>query len=66
MNNSVFGKTLENITNNKEMKLVKSWEKYVKYVMKPNLKRGYPFLDELGAVEMRKTEIKMKKLVYLG
>ena len=34
--------------------------------MKPNLKRGYPFLDELGAVEMRKTENKMKKLVYLG
>ena len=34
--------------------------------MKPNLKREYPFLDKLGAVEMRKTEIKMKKLVYLG
>ena len=46
MNNSVFGKTMENIRNHKEMKLVTSREKYKKYVIKPNFQNGYPFLKE--------------------
>ena len=43
MNNSVFGKTMENIRNHKDMKLVTSDKKYQKYVMKPNFKDGHPF-----------------------
>ena len=66
MNNSVFGKTMENIRNHKDMKLVTSDKKYLKYVMKPNLKDGFPFSKHLFAVEMGKTEIKMNKPVYLG
>ena len=66
MNNSVFGKTMENIRNHKDMKLVTSDKKYLKYVMKPNFKDGHPFSKYLFAVEMRKTEIKMSKSVYLG
>ena len=66
MNNSVFGKTMENIRNFKDMKLVTSEQKYQKYVMKPNFKDGYPFIKHLFSVEMRKTEIKMNKPVYLG
>ena len=65
MNNSVFGKTMENIRNHNDMKHVTSLEKYAKYVMKPNFKDGYPFSRELLAVEMGKTEIKMNKPVYL-
>ena len=34
--------------------------------MKPNFKDGHPFSKYLFAVEMGKTEIKMKKPVYLG
>ena len=66
INNSVFGKTMENIRNHKDMKLVTSDKKYLKYVMKPNFKDGFPFSKHLFAVEMGKTEIKMKKPVYLG
>ena len=66
MNNSVFGKTMENIRNHKDMKLVTSDKKYLKYVMKPNFKDGHPFSKHLFAVEMGKTEIKMNKQVYLG
>ena len=66
MNNSVFGKTMENIRNHKNMKLVTSDKKYLKYVMKPNFKDGFPFSKHLFAVEMGKTEIKMNKPVYLG
>ena len=66
MNNSVFGKTMENIRNNKDMKLVTSQGKCAKHVMKPNFKDGHPFSKHLFAVEMGKTEIKMNKPVYLG
>ena len=66
INNSVFGKTMENIRNHKDMKLVASDKKYLKYVMKPNFKNGHPFSKHLFAVEMGKTEIKMNKLVCLG
>ena len=65
MNNSVFGKTVENIRNHKDMKLVTSDKKYLKYVMKPNFKGGHPFSKHLFAVEMGKTEIKINKSVYL-
>ena len=66
MNNSVFGKTIENIRNHKNMKLVTSDKKYQKYVMKPNFKDGHPFSKHLFSVEMGKREITMKKPMYLG
>ena len=50
MNNSVFRKTMENIRNHKDMKLVTSQEKYAKYVRKPNFKDGHPFSKHLSAV----------------
>ena len=43
MNNSVSGKTMENIRNRKDMKLVTSGEEYVKYVMQLNFKVGNLF-----------------------
>ena len=64
MNNSVFGKTMENIRNHKDMKLVTSDKKYLKYVMKSNFKDGHPFSKHLFAVEIRKREITMNKPVY--
>ena len=66
MNNSVFGKIMENIRNHKNMKLVTNDKKYLKYVMKPNFKDRYPFSKHLFAVEMGITEITMNKPVYLG
>ena len=66
-NDSVFGKTMENIRSHKDLKLVRTYMMpHTKYVMKPNFKDVYPFSKELFAVEMRKTEIKMNELVYLG
>ena len=66
INNSILGKAVENIRNHKDMKLVTSDKRYLKYVMKPNFKDGHPFFKHLFVVEMRKTEIKMNKPVYLG
>ena len=64
MKNRVFGKTMENIRNHKDMKLVTSEQKYLKYVMKPNVKDGHLFSKKLFAVEMGKREITMNKPVY--
>ena len=66
INNSVFGKTMKNIRNHNDMKLVTSDKKYLKYVVKPNFKDGFPCSNYLFAVEMGKTEIMMNKPVYLG
>ena len=67
MNDSVFGKTMENFRSHKDLKLVRTYMMpYTKYVMKPNFKDGYLFPKELFAVEMRKTAIKMNNSVYLG
>ena len=62
MNNSLFGKTMENIRNHKDMKLVTSNKTY----LKPNFKDDHPFYKHLFAVEMAKTKIKMNKQVHLG
>ena len=66
MNNSVFGKAMENIRNHKNIKLVASEKKYKKYVMKPNFEDSRAFTKYLLAMEMGKTEIKMDRPVYLG
>ena len=66
MNNSVFGKTIENTRNYNDIKLVKSDKKYLKHAMKPNFKDGHPFSKHLFAVEMGKKEVKINKPVYLG
>ena len=66
MNNSVFGKTMENIRNHKDIKLVTCQRKYEKLVIKPNLKSGIRFSDNLMGCEMGKTKIIMNKPVYRG
>ena len=57
---------MENFRNQKDIKLITSEEKYKRQVMKPNFKGGIKFSDHLMAAEMRKTNIKMRKPVYLG
>ena len=59
MNNSFFGKTTENIRNNKDVNLFKSREKYGKYLMKPNFNDEYLFSKMLFVVEYEKTKIKI-------
>ena len=66
MNNSVFGKTMENIRELKDIKLVNSIKDLNKYVREPNMKNIKYFSDSLLAIEMRKTEITMNKPVYIG
>ena len=66
MNNRVFGKRMENTRNYKDIKLVTSDKKYLKYVIKPNFKDGHPFSKHIFAVEIRTTNIKINKPAHLG
>ena len=66
MNNSVFGKTLENIRKHRNIKLVNNEEEYLKNVMKPNFKSGTLLRPNLMGCEMGKVRVVMNKPVYLG
>ena len=66
MNNSVFGKTMENIRKHRNIKLVNNEEEYLKNVMKPNFKSGTLLGSDLMGCEMGKVRVVMNKPVYLG
>ena len=57
MNNSVFGKTMENIRNRVDVKLVNNREKAEKLSAKPNFKHCNIFCEDLVAIHMKKKEI---------
>ena len=66
MNNSVFGKTMENVRKHRDIKLVTTDEKRNKLVSEPNYQTIKQFSENLLAIEMKKTKVKMNKSVYLG
>ena len=66
INNSVFGKTMENIRKHRNIKLVNNEEEYLKNVMKPNFKSGALLGPDLMGCEMGKIKVVMNKPVYLG
>ena len=66
MNNSVFGKTMENIRNRVNIKLVTDKKKAEKLAAKPNFKHCNIFDENLIAIHMKKTSLTMNKPVYLG
>ena len=66
MNNSVFGKTMENIRNRVDIRLVKSERSAKKLTAKPNFHHCTIFDEHLVAIHMKKTMIYFNKPVYLG
>ena len=66
MNNSVFGKTKENVRNHRDIKLVIPDKRRKRLVLKPNSHLYKRFSDHLMAIEMKKTRVKMAKPLYLG
>ena len=66
MNNSVFGKTIENIRKRQNIKLVDNRKKALKLVSQPNFERATIFDKNFIAVHMKRTEVKFNKPVYVG
>ena len=66
MNNSVFGKIMENVKNYRDIKLVTANAQRRKYASEPNYMTPKYFSKDLMAIEIRKTEVLMIKPVCLG
>ena len=64
MNNSVFG--MENIRKHKDIKLVTTNKKRSKLVSEPNYHTINLISEDLSIIEMKKTNVKMNKPIYLG
>ena len=66
MNNSVYGKTMENLRKRTDVKLVHTEKRFKKLVAKPSFQRFKIFNEDLTAIHMLQTEIKMYKPTYVG
>ena len=66
MNNSVFGKTMENIRNRFDIHLVTNEKQASKLVSKPNYNHRTVFCHNLAAIQMKKIHLVFNKPVYLG
>ena len=66
MNNSVFGKTMENVRARRDIKLVVSEQKRKLLTSQPNFHGRTIFCEELEAIEMKKTHILMNKPTAVG
>ena len=64
MNNSVFGKTMENVRKHRDIKLVTTEKRRLKLVSEPNYYTTKHFSENVIAIEMKM--IKMNKSIYLG
>ena len=66
MNNAVFGKTMENVTKQRDIKLVTTDKRRNQLVSEPNYHAIKCFSENLAAIEMKKTKVKINKPIYLG
>ena len=66
MNNSVFGKTMENVRNHRDIKLVTSDKRRSILASEPNYHSSKRISKDLMIMEMKKVEVKMNKPIYLG
>jgi hypothetical protein len=66
MNNSVFGKTMENVAKHIDVKLMTNEKKFVKQCSMPNFKDFRIFSEGLAAIEMNKTQVVYNKPMIVG
>ena len=66
MNNSVFGKTMENVRKHGDIKLVTTDKRRNRLISESNYHTTKWFSECLLAIEMNKIKVKMNKPVYLG
>ena len=66
MNNSVFGKTMENVRKHRDIKLETTEKRRLKLASEPNYHTTKHFSENSIAIEMKKANVKMNKPIYLG
>ena len=66
MNNSVFGKTMENIRKHRDIKLVTTNKRRSKLVSEPNYQTMNYISEDLSIIKMKRTKVIMNKPIYSG
>ena len=66
MNNSIYGKTCENLTKRTDIRLVSSKKMCEKLIHKPHCLRFEVFAPELAAIELQKVKCYINKPTYVG
>ena len=66
INNAVFRKTMENVRKHRDIKLVTTDKRRNQLASEPNYHTVKYFSENLMAIEMKKTKVKMNKPIYLG
>ena len=66
MNNSVFGKTMENVRNHRDIKLITTYKRRKRLASESNYHSHKKFSEHLMAIEMITTRVKMIKPLHLG
>ncbi len=66
MNNSVFGKTMENLRKRGNVKLVNDKVKLSKLIASPSFYAFRIFSEDLAAVNMKKTKFYLNRPIYVG
>ena len=66
MNNAVFRKTMENVRNRRDVKLIVTERRRKKLVSEPKYDSCKHFSDILMAIEMNKTEVYLDKPIAVG
>ena len=66
MNNSVFGKTIENLRNRTSVELVHTADRFTKIMNKPCVDSFQRFSEDLVAVKMLQTKLILNRPIYAG
>lgn len=68
LNNSIFGKTMENVRQYRDLRIVVSASQLQKQAKKPSYLRTVRFIEDadFAAVEHRKTRVLLNKPIYVG
>ena len=65
-NNSVFGKTMENVRNHRDIRIVATDKRRSILASEPNYHSTKYISKDLLIMEMKKVKVKMNKPIYLG
>ena len=66
LNNSIFGKTMENVRGRTNLELVHEERRLKKITAKPNFNRVHIFNEDLTAAHCLSTKIELNKPIYVG
>ena len=66
MNNSVYGKTMENLRKRIKIRVVKNSPNFIKYTSRPTCVNWKVFESNLAAIHEKKISLTLNKPIYVG